>query len=334
MTYDLFYENYLNYNRDVRIAVGQEIDIDTNTKPVPPVPPVPPEPIIPSNEIWYVSTDGNIVTPHASIPGMTSNTYVDGKGIIVFENDVTSIPEWGFQGCTTLRSISLSDAVTTISNGAFNGCTGLESILIPVNTESIGNWVFVNCNNLTSVVWKTKNCNTGSLLPTSVSSITFGNEVEVIPDQLCYNMSITSLVIPDSVTTIGWQSFANCAYLTSVKFGNGLISIGDEAFYGCSALTSVKLQSGTTTIGNTTFGGCNGATSIMLPETIESIGSSAFNTCDSLQSFTIQAIVPPTIGEYAFKWPLTFTIYVPAEVVDTYKSAEGWSVYASIIQAI
>ncbi len=58
MTYDLFYENYLNYNRDVRIAVGQEIDIDTNTKPVPPVPPTPE----PKNAICLTNIDGTKAT--------------------------------------------------------------------------------------------------------------------------------------------------------------------------------------------------------------------------------------------------------------------------------
>ncbi len=88
-------------------------------------------------------------------------------------------------------------------------------------------------------------------------------------------------------------------------------------------------------IGENAFSECGSINSITLPETITSIGYAAFYRCGELSSVTVRSITPPSVWSNSFKEThANLVIYVPAESVDTYKSASGWSDYASRIQAI
>ena len=117
----------------------------------------------------------------------------------------------------------------------------------------------------------------------------------VIPDSVttigiyafwgCKNM--TSLNIGDGVTTIGDRAFYECSSLTSVVIGDGLTTIGDRAFYECSSLTSVVIGDGVTTIGYSAFSYCSSLTSVLIPDSVKFIGVSAFAGCTSLMSIVI-----------------------------------------------
>ena len=111
--------------------------------------PEPPTPIEqPDDEIWYTSTDGNIVTPQAIDFGtgvtVVSNTYEDGKGVIKLSGNVTFIGKSAFANCTGLTSVVIPDSVTTIGNQAFDNCSGLTSVTIPNSVTSIGADAFKN----------------------------------------------------------------------------------------------------------------------------------------------------------------------------------------------
>ena len=199
-----------------------------------------------------------------------SKTLVAGckNSVIPTDGSVTSIGEWAFYNCSSLTSITIPDSVTSIGGAAFWNCSNLTSITIPDSVTSIGSSAFYNCSSLTSIT-----------IPDSVTSIGSGafrgtayyndesnweNGVLYISNHLIEARStlsgeyiikqgtktiadyafrgcrsLTSITIPDSVTSIGEQEFAYCSSLTSIIIGNGVTSIGYRAFYDCSKLTSV-----------------------------------------------------------------------------------------------
>ena len=133
-----------------------------------------------------------------------------------------------------------------------------------------------------------------------ISSITIPNNVTSIGDEAfreCKNL--TSITIPNSVTSIGGGAFSYCSRLTSVTLGNSLTSIGDEAFRECIKLTSITLGNSVTSIGGGAFSYCSGLTSVTLGNSVTSIGDEAFRECINLTSITIPNSVT-SIGGYAF----------------------------------
>ncbi len=257
----------------------------------------------------------------------------------------TSLPSYyGYSGSIVIPSKvdykNKSYSVTSIGWRAFYGCC-VTSVTIGKNVRSIRSEAFDGCNCLTSVVWNAKWCRGYNMNDEEISivfgkqvtSFTFGEEVEAIPQGFCSGMTkLTSITIPNSVTSIGKHAFSDCSSLTSVTIGNSVTSIGDGAFSNCTGLTSIIVESGNSTydsrnncnaiietatntliagcqattipnsvtsIGNGAFSNCTGLTSITIPNSVTSIGKSAFFRCTGLTSITIPTSVT-SIGQYAF----------------------------------
>ncbi len=100
---------------------------------------------------------------------------------------------------------------------------------------------------------------------------------------------LTSITIPDSVTSIGDYAFYNCTALTSVTIPDSVTSIGSFAFSGCSGLTSVNIPNSVTSINYGAFSGCTGLTSVTIPDSITSIGACAFGSCTGLTEINVDA---------------------------------------------
>ena len=111
--------------------------------------------------------------------------------------------------------------------------------------------------------------------------------------------SLTSLVIPDSVTNIGDYAFSGCSSLSSVVIPDRVTSIGDCAFENCSSLTDIVIPDGVTNIGKCAFEGCRSLTDIVIPDGVTSIGDCAFANCFSLIGIVIPDSVTG-IGKFAF----------------------------------
>ena len=110
--------------------------------------------VMSQNAIEYTSTYGEVVTPYktdAFGATIASNTYENGKGYIIFINNVTSIGQYAFYRCGTLQSILLPDGISSIGQEAFSQCFDLTSITIPDSVTKIEKQAFSYCNRISSV---------------------------------------------------------------------------------------------------------------------------------------------------------------------------------------
>ncbi len=121
-----------------------------------------------------------------------------------------------------------------------------------------------------------------------LTSITIPNSVTSIGNHTFEGCSgLTSITIPNSVTSIGTWAFQDCTHLTSITIPNSVTSIGSSAFYRCSGLTSITIPNNMTSIGNQVFAGCKSLTSITIPNSVTTICGGAFSSCSALISITI-----------------------------------------------
>ena len=111
--------------------------------------------------------------------------------------------------------------------------------------------------------------------------------------------SLSDIVIPTSVTSIGEWAFGDCSSLSDIVIPTSITSIGDKAFMGCRSLSEIVLPSSVTSIGNHAFCGCISLSDIVIPTSITSIGNRAFNGCSSLSDIVIPSSVT-SIGDCAF----------------------------------
>lgn len=126
--------------------------------------------------------------------------------------------------------------------------------------------------------------------------------------------SLTSITIPDSVTSIRGRAFSGCNNLRSITIPDSVTSIGNYVFERCSSLTSIMIPDSVMSIPDYTFYYCTSLTSITIPNSIKSIGPSAFGNCTSLTSITIPDSVT-SIESYAFYTCLGLTsITIPDSV--------------------
>lgn len=255
-------------------------------------------------------------------------------------NNITSVPENIFQGCSNLTTVDIDwSKITSIDAGAFQGCSNilLSNISIP-NLTSIGSGAFWNSgiqsiNNLGSITTipsdAFNNCSqlTSLKIPSTVTSIYHNAFIKCKNLQETYDLS--------NVTFIEYNSFSECNKVVISNFpriatypsncfygiGNSSITIPKEVttlengvFWNCKNLTQVTFESpcNITTLSIDLFNACTSLQSIVIPEGITTVNRDCFSGCTSLQSIEFPSTVTTFNGRVAFNSPLLQSITIKA----------------------
>ena len=267
-----------NYNLSATLTVSQEAGENTGDT-------------IPNNEIWYTSSDGEVVTPkHADVFGanIVSNTYEEGKGIIEFDGKITTIGKSAFYSKSTLATIAIPNSVTSIGEFAFHNCNSLTNVIIPNSVTSIGEYAFQVCSSLSSVTIPESATEIGAGAFGHCNNLNsfygkFASEdnrclvVNGVLVSFAVGCGVTEYTIPNNVTIIGDYAFCNCSSLVSITIPNGVTSIEGNAFQNCS-ISSITIPDSVTTIKWGAFQNCN-ISSITIPDSVTSIEGNPFTGC-------------------------------------------------------
>lgn len=133
-----------------------------------------------------------------------------------------------------------------------------------------------------------------------ITSVIIGDSVTSIgTSAFVYCSNLTSVQLGANITHIDTYAFEECTSLTSITFPNSLVSIGDNAFKNCSSLTSISIPNSVTSIGKNSFARCSNINTLSIPNSVTSIGENAFSNCTGLTDVVIGNSVT-SIGESAF----------------------------------
>ena len=242
------------------------------------------------------------------------------KGIIINEFDENGYAtDVSVVGMTSIPSYYFAADNDNTNRNALNKY--VKNIQLPAGTTSIGIGAFQYCTNLALTE-----------LPAGITSI------RVFTFYGCTNLALTEL--PSGVTSIETGAFNGCTNLALTELPSGITSMVNDAFNGCTNLALTELPSGVTSIKPRVFNGCTSLTEMTCLGNITTIETGAFTYCTKLSKFALPNItsVPTLSSTDAFhSTPIasgTGYIYVPDDLVESFKSATNWSTYADQIKAI
>ena len=306
----------------------------------------------------FASSDGRCLI----VDGMLISSAPAQLTAYTIPNSVTTIGERAFAGCKSLTDVTIPDSVTTIGEYAFYDCSNLSRVYCKAITPpSLGIRVFqyhdlgyheiIDCDiyvpteavydYMSASGWsshdifgyrfeKNKIWYTATSKVKPYDSNYFGSSIKSNEWDSATGKGVITFY--GDVTKIGEESFRECTSLESITIPNSVTTIGPNAFYYCKNLISVTMPDGLTSISYNAFLTCSILRSVTIPNSVTTIGNSAFSSCSRLIAVYCKATSPPSLGSDVFKNNATGRmIYVPAESVGTYKSAKGWSSYASDI---
>ena len=268
---------------------------------------------------------------------------------ITLPENLSIIEAWVFMNCKNIKELSIPDKVEDIAEGAIALCSSLQSIISKLATPD--KRALIKEDTLIAVA--AADINTYSI-PEIVSSIGeyaisgyYSLFSIVLPSHLKrigrYSFSfsgITSIIIPDTVTTVCDAAFKGCKNLQSISLPSELEVLEDEIFTACYALNDISIPETLQRIGKSVFNDCKALTTITLPEHVNEIDEAAFAGCSSLKSIIVRASIPPTLNYAHYPYTDQFydtnncPIYVPYESVEVYKKNGQWSYYFDRIYAI
>lgn len=210
---------------------------------------------------------------------------------------VTKIGEDALKDNTTITSVTIPASVTEIGSNAFAGCTNLTSVKYGGDWSKLtiqsGNPAVQDAANAplfdfaftpdnTAVIVRYK----GTAADVTIPSRYKGKPVTMIDHAAFYNSVVTSVTIPDSVTSIRDSAFVFCSQLTNISIPNSVTAIGSFAFDGCTKLESITLPSSLSTIQSYAFYNCGNLKTIRIPVSVTFIENFAFDGCPSSMTVT------------------------------------------------
>lgn len=277
-------------------------------------------------------------------------------------NSLTSIKESSFSLCSKLTSITIPTSVTSIGNGAFFSDSCLTSVTIPSSVIVIGDAPFHSCPSLTTIVVESgnqkydsrDNCN--AIIETETNTLIIGCKNTTIPisvisidNRAFWGSGLTSIIIPNWVTSIGDEAFRACNVLTSIvvesenpkydsrgncnaiietetntlligckntTIPNSVTSIGASAFCGCTSLTSVVIPNSVEKLGDQSFYGCTALETISLPNSLNEITTVTFQECTNIKTIISHIQDPSTVNYIRYWQSSTGHIYELFEYVN------------------
>lgn len=291
--------------------------------------------------------------------GKYAFAFSDSLASITLSEGVTEIEEYAFCKCMTITSMTIPESVTKIGNNVFMGCSSLASISIPNGVTSIGTSSFSNCTDLISVTLPnglTSIGNNAFYNCIDLTSITLPESVKYIGDDAfiyCYKLkevyNKSELDIIAGNVDNGYVAYyAENVYLDEEEESK-LHVVDDFVFYVDGDRVELLAYNGKEnilqlpldyegkkyTIANYAFRNNNSITNVTLLGGVTQIGDWSFSGCGSLTGITCNSTTPPVILSSGTFYDVdkSIPIYVPAESVEAYKSADYWKDFANI-QAI
>ena len=204
---------------------------------------------------------------------------------VTFHEGLESIGASAFDQCLNLKTVSFPDSLKTISGSAFSE-TGLTTVSIPAGVSCIDTNAFAFSDYISAF-----DVNKGNENYSSENGILY-NKDKTILIQCPSSSSITSCILPDTVTSIADKAFYKCVNLKSIIIPDSVEVIDEYTFYNCESLESVKLSSGLKTIKMAAFSQCTGLKEVELPSGLEVIEERAF-VGTAIESISI----PESVGK-------------------------------------
>lgn len=200
------------------------------------------------------------VTMSNQIPDIGDKYFYNCKNLASFtiSDECTNIGESAFFGCSSLKTIIIPDKVTNIGDNAFASCINLKEIYLGKKISQMNANIFSNCSKIKHVNWNIPSLEKFKFSYAKLESITFGDAVLRIPDEICDGQDnlATVNIISDKITVVGEKAFNGCVNLSAFHFPDALQKIKTRAFKDVP-LHSITIPIGVNEIGVNAFTGCN-----------------------------------------------------------------------------